>query len=849
MARRARVKPETNGHTTDASLVASGARIDLTNKKEVEFYLARHLDWQAEGWGYYDAVGEAKYGINFLAGQLGKVRLFPARPRRGEPPEPIDHPAAQAAIDKLADGMGMHTQLLFDLAVNLEVPGECNLLVLDEPLEDRSGITVPAGATIRSTDEIVRSEMSGVALQVAPGGPKIALDEERDLIARIWTSHPRWKHMPDSPMHGVLSVCEEILILERSIRASGKSRLNAGLLGLSNSMVGVSPGPDQEGKQPPRLVDQLIEAASTAIQQEGSASALVPLIVRGEREDLAAMKHLVLSRPIDAETLNRLEALIRRLAQSMNIPVEIITGAGGVNHWSAWQIDESVVKNHVDPLAGIACQALTLAWLWPTIGQSDVVIWFDSSHLAARPNKTAEGFQAHQALVISDEALRKTTGFTDADAPSDDELTRRMTLNKGSLDPVLTEQILERLLTLHLGPASPTPGPAAPGGASPPAVEPIPMQGPPPMEQPSPSAPAPASIVAAGTDIGRALAEIDRALGQRLLAACDAAARRAAEKLGSAVRQRAKRDKVLSATIKEIPHQAVPQLVGQSIIAALGLAEREIIEPIVDGLRGRWDSWVAAAQTRAMRIAGLPKTSLDRLASRFVDDRAAGWLILREGLISAIESALYGGPEIPAKGEWDSSVLIPYGVVRKAMSRAGGNGGGLVAAGWLLAPGGVMAAVSGVAVGPDVLQALSDEGGGVQGYRWVYGAFERTHPFEPHQALDGVEFTGPDDPAIANLSGDFPYEPYFYGGDHDGCLCDWEPIILAVGETAAPEGEIPVDEAAAEAAVLAELRSQIDDWLAKGDPVAAQAVLDTADLPDEIADELAQVIKKAKTRS
>ncbi len=51
-------------------------------------------------------------------------------------------------------------------------------------------------------------------------------------------------------------------------------------------------------------------------------------------------------------------------------------------------------------------------------------------------------------------------------------------------------------------------------------------------------------------------------------------------------------------------------------------------------------------------------------------------------------------------------------------------------------------------------------------------------PFEPHEDLDGYQFTDWDDDGLAN-TGDWPDGPYYFPGDHSGCSCDsavqWEP--------------------------------------------------------------------------
>jgi hypothetical protein len=56
----------------------------------------------------------------------------------------------------------------------------------------------------------------------------------------------------------------------------------------------------------------------------------------------------------------------------------------------------------------------------------------------------------------------------------------------------------------------------------------------------------------------------------------------------------------------------------------------------------------------------------------------------------------------------------------------------------------------------------------------VYGdPSARSAPFEPHEALDGVDFETWDDPVLANEEG-WPDTDFYAPGDHFGCLCDFE---------------------------------------------------------------------------
>lgn len=79
-----------------------------------------------------------------------------------------------------------------------------------------------------------------------------------------------------------------------------------------------------------------------------------------------------------------------------------------------------------------------------------------------------------------------------------------------------------------------------------------------------------------------------------------------------------------------------------------------------------------------------------------------------------------------------------------------------------------------IGTGQTVSSLILSGGDSLQaGYEWVHGP--SLHPFEPHEALDGVQFESFDDPALANDTG-FPANSFFLPGDHWGCTCDFMPV-------------------------------------------------------------------------
>src|SRR5687767_6567695 len=200
---------------TPLSLTASAARIDLSLSRQVK---AKHEEWQGQAWDYYDEVGEVKYAMNYLSDVGSKVKVFVAElPDSEEEPVPTENPQAIAAGERLRAGAGGWAPLLKPSFLNLAIPGEYYLVGLKDELEETWEVL--------SIDEVeTENEKYVVKLE---GNEKRTLTDD-DFITRIWNRHARWRMRPDSSLRGVLSSCEELLLIDQSIRANARSRLTSG---------------------------------------------------------------------------------------------------------------------------------------------------------------------------------------------------------------------------------------------------------------------------------------------------------------------------------------------------------------------------------------------------------------------------------------------------------------------------------------------------------------------------------------------------------------------------------------------------------------------------------------------
>lgn len=905
------------------ALVAAGTKVPLDDRTEVKRTLERRQVWQEEAWDQFDAVGEIKQALNFMASSLRKVRLFAAERPDGDPdgdPIPTKNEQAIAALDRLRSGMGDHGELLASFTVNLNVAGECYLLGMknDDDVEE---------FTVRSTSEF--DLVDGKAALVDPDNrSKRTRLEGETFFARVWLHHPRFRDKADSALHGVLSTCEQMLILERAIRVARRNRaILRGIFVLPSEATFGPHDPTQEGderKDP--FMAALEEHLSAAILDENSMAAASPLLLRLTGEHLDKAKLLQFDDKIEG-MLEEQKDNIQRLGQGLNIPPEVIKGIADTNHWQAWLVRDETWSAHFEPLTMQILGGITAGYLRPTLQAAGVenpskyFIWYDASNLIVRPERGKDADDAFDRGAINWDSYRKAKGFDDEDAPTPEELAAiQAFIGAGraisfpgapteegtnedaeqgppeeqpdpeepavtaALEPSFEEGEEAKLGMVCLMPTPEQAAAIAREGGDPPELMHVTLaflgeienlddntlatinrvagsvaRGMAPIEgriagighfaenegrQPClglvdvpglvglrtilvnelvagdvelptehdftphmtlgyhPTGDHDDSIdddvlgqaltfselivrigeeetryplageeIAAASppesDLGARLFQLDQALKHRLHIAADLALSRALEKAGARIKSKTNGNRPMREAIAGAALDQVARRLGPSLVATLGLDEKQLVEDALAGLEARFDTWTKQTQRKALdAIPGLTSSERQALEAQQDEDRKKAWGWTFTALSALAVKRLYE-PVPVADGEFDPTVTVPFGLIREGVARAGGDEANL--------PKSRIGSVGGIATGNVIIGAFQSKGAAVEGYEWVYGAFPR-NSFEPHAALDGSFFSNFDDPVLSNTEG-WPDTPFFYPGDHDGCVCDFMPAI------------------------------------------------------------------------
>lgn len=791
------------------AFVASAARIQVDDAKATKAVMAKRQSWQDEAWQHYDEVPEVKFGINYLANAMSKVRFYAATLDVDGNPVPINHEvsplagtpiatAAEAEMARLRAPIGGQAEFNRMATMSLEVAGEFYIYgreaIAEEGIKGQPGY-VPAEPELWDVKSISEVELTDrkdeqgrpiIKIKTGPDDSGTDLDRERETLIRVWHRHPRWSIAADCHLRGCLSDCEALVLLSNQLKAEAKSRQAAGILLMPTELSftedetgaeadDTQGSADRDAQQDPFL-RALLQALTEPIEDPSAASSVMPLVIEGAAEYLKEIRHLTLARASDSTLDDRIAKRIDRLARGLNVPVEVVMGHMSTTFSNADQIDADVFDDHHEPRCIELSESYAAGFLRPNLATEydvelveQVMVWFDASDLVASASVEDAADELLANGAISMQAFRRLKGAEEDDAPDDIERIRNLAERKGIFTADLTALLLEKAGVLSaedrgsLAPAS--------GG------------------DPAPVDAVTASASRTGLELGRKLMEIDRDLRARLLGAAEAAMARALERAGNRLKSR--RGTTTHESLRTVPAYRAAAHLGPRLIAQLGLTDDDLLANAWDELEVQFKLWTIEAADSALDLTQrvLPSfTDKDRDAKRLrlLRDTDDAWQWMAAAMTSLASKALYAperGAVTAAAGESTPTARVPVGIVREAVASAGGAKG-MGGQPGITKPSNKLP-VGGVASGDTMVETLRDEGATIEGFRWVYGPARRKE-FEPHLNLDGMFFANFDDDVLSNTSG-WPETAFYYPGDHDGCACDFE---LAV-ETGASASRAP----------------------------------------------------------
>lgn len=485
-------------------IVAAASTYDLDGGQTWKTFRAGDTAWQAEAWTQYDVNGELSYAMNWLGNACSMASMYVGEidPDTGEVGEATENATVRAIAEGILGGPAQRSQAQRTMAINLGVPGEFFILVRAMPGDEDDQWMV------LSTTEIDGGNGKDVYYHCPfEKGERTRLTPD-DMLIRVWTPHPRQYLAANSNVRALLPTLNEIQRASMNIA----SRLDSRLAGPGILFIPQELDFPTESDDPPGVTGfsaALTRAMAAALNDPGSAAAQVPIVVQIPGEFLGQVQRVTFESPIADQVIELRDKGIQRLAIGMDLPAEMVTGVADVNHWGAWQVEESTYKTHLAPLLDRIADALTTGYLIPALTAAGVpdpegyALAFDVSALVSRADQFAAMKTLYDERLVSGDALLQTAGVGDDMKPSDEEAQRRLLeeLVMGAPTLLADPRVAEALglsAPVDEAAAGLPAGSAVDGGSSPPG-ETVAPNGP-----PAPDGPVTASLVALEAALSRA---------------------------------------------------------------------------------------------------------------------------------------------------------------------------------------------------------------------------------------------------------------------------------------------------------------------------------------------------------
>jgi hypothetical protein len=482
-----RARPARYGAPRTITSAATPVRLrDRSELEKIRNRSAVSHAWQMESWRVYDNLGEINFAFNLIGSQFSRIRFHAAvMLSPDEPPTEIadaitldtgtrelgaangvDARLAQHARDLVAQlnkGHGL-ASLQRAYALNRQVAGECYLCLIEGQWSIKSTfeVLVDPGGTIRLQPSV--STVTAMPKEIPP----------ESSVWRMWTQHPRYSLDPDCNLRSVLYLCEQLIKLNRMINNTVASRMNAGILKVASEIIQAAKTPGAEGAVDDNGEEELdpfradLHATMTQpILDDASGAAVIPMVAEVPYAMMDGIQWMSLARDIDQHMTQYAENVLGRILNGISIPKDSITGYQNVRYANAQQISQDLYSQAVEPLALALSDDLTDVFLRPLL-ESEIdeygwdpdqvkkmVIWYDPSEIVTRPDRGADADAGWDRGALSDDAWRKSHGFSAEDKPSEEELLKRMMLRSAQLPPNLIDYMARHLLPEYFEDAPP----------------------------------------------------------------------------------------------------------------------------------------------------------------------------------------------------------------------------------------------------------------------------------------------------------------------------------------------------------------------------------------------------------
>ena len=422
--------------------------------------------WQRDAWYFFDAIGELRSPITFIANACSQATPFAAEvdPDTQLITGPTEDDRVQRAAAQVLGGASHRAQLLQTIAVCWQVPGE--LFVIIRPTPPVGGLPQPDKWLALSGQRV--TEKGGSWTYIDPTTLLTTELGEQDRMVRVWSPHPNDQSKADTAVRPALPILREIEKSSMNIAAKLDSRLSSNGIWLFPQEADFPPGRNPDGSAmnlASSVASFVMESMTASMSNPGTAAAQAPIVVTmpGEWIEPASKSHMDLSTALDGQVVELRQDGISRLAVTLDMPKDVAAGTQAeANHWGAWQVEESTYKIYIEPLLQRIGDSLTEYWFRPALVAMGVpnperyVIDWDTSAIVKRPDATEDLNWLHDHQLISDDYRRNQSGIPDDAIPSDEELELRRLADavKGAPTLAADPTISAKLFGFEIAPAA-----------------------------------------------------------------------------------------------------------------------------------------------------------------------------------------------------------------------------------------------------------------------------------------------------------------------------------------------------------------------------------------------------------
>lgn len=445
-------------YTTEmmARLTAAAEVLDPA-KNEGPMPNAVSRTWQHAVYGYSRVVPELGVATIYMGNVLSRVKLkIGRRNPDGSVEQNIDADApvgeggidpkilalAEEGLQELQATRGGQGELLRSFGEKDFLCGEAYLVRQSTPMGKRYDCL--------SVNELLR-EGNSYQIYWGPGYSPEPVDADTKPI-RIWRPDSQYGRVATSSARSCIEILEELAILTRLVRASAISRMAlSGILAIASEFDTpqnrAAADANQSEEQVPFFVD-MVNTGAKAIDDPASAAAWSPFLLVGPRDLIEnGIKYIQLAKDDNNSIAHRDEAL-QRLAQGLDLPVEVIMGHQSTTFANAAQVNDDTFKLHVEPAAARFTDACTIAHLWPYMAdklgiQPDAVeaagypdeiltvaITYDATDLVSKPDRAVlmtdlfRNDKTQMAVALAE--IREVMGLDPEGGPDEVETSTRI---------------------------------------------------------------------------------------------------------------------------------------------------------------------------------------------------------------------------------------------------------------------------------------------------------------------------------------------------------------------------------------------------------------------------------------